>query len=124
MWKEDDLKFEVKLVLFNHNLNTLTLQLTTGDKQFYIVKAYIPPNCMRWVEDLRSTVEACLAGCKLVMGYLNVNTSFPPRQAGGGHCRPAQRGKSVDTLRRFWLRTPCRTATRAQWMWSQKRGMM
>ena len=78
MWKEDNLKFEVKLVLFNHSPNTLMLQLVTGDKQFYVIKAYIPPNCMREVEDLRRAVEVGLASCKLlVMGDLNDNSSFP-----------------------------------------------
>ncbi len=43
MWKEDHLKFEVKLVLFNNGLNVLTFQLIMGDKQFYIIGAYIPP---------------------------------------------------------------------------------
>jgi hypothetical protein len=42
VWKEDGLKFEVKLGLF-HGLNTLTFQLVTGDEQFYIVRMYIPP---------------------------------------------------------------------------------
>jgi hypothetical protein len=32
VWKEDNLKFEVKLVLFNHGLNTLTFQLAMGDE--------------------------------------------------------------------------------------------
>ncbi len=47
MWKEDNLKFEVKLVLFNNVANTLMFQLITRDEQFYVIGAYIPPNCMR-----------------------------------------------------------------------------
>jgi hypothetical protein len=35
-WREDNLKLEVKLVLF-HSLNMLTFQPLTGDKQIYIV---------------------------------------------------------------------------------------
>jgi hypothetical protein len=62
MWKEDDLKFEVKLVLFNNGTYILMFQLITGDKQFYVVGAYIPPNCTRGMEDLRRAVEACPAG--------------------------------------------------------------
>jgi hypothetical protein len=42
-WRGNNLKFEVELVLF-HSPNTLTIQLTTGDKQIYIVGMYIPPN--------------------------------------------------------------------------------
>jgi hypothetical protein len=78
MWKEDDLKFEVELVLFNNGLNILTFQLITGDEQFYVVGVYIPLNCTRGVADLQRAGEACLAGCKLlVMGDLNVNVGFP-----------------------------------------------
>jgi hypothetical protein len=43
VWKENVLKFKVKLVLF-HGLNTLTFQLTMGDEQFFVVGTYIPPN--------------------------------------------------------------------------------
>ncbi len=39
VWKEDDLKFEVKLVPFNHGPNTLTFQLATRDEQFYVAGA-------------------------------------------------------------------------------------
>jgi hypothetical protein len=77
VWKEDDLKFKVELVLI-HGLNTLTFQLATGDEQFHVVGTYIPPHCTRGVEDLQQVAEACPAGCKLlVMGDLNVNVEFP-----------------------------------------------
>ncbi len=48
MWKEDNLKFEVKLMLFNHGPNTLMFQPPTGDEQFYIVRTYIPPIAQGW----------------------------------------------------------------------------
>jgi hypothetical protein len=73
-----DWKFNVKLVWFNYNPNIVTFQLITGDKQFYILGIYIPPNCTRGVEDLWWAGEACLAGCKLaVLGDLNVYFGFP-----------------------------------------------
>jgi hypothetical protein len=37
MWKENDPKFEVELVLFNNGPNIVTFQLTTGDEQFYVI---------------------------------------------------------------------------------------
>jgi hypothetical protein len=98
VWKEDNLKFEVKLVLFNHSLNTFTFQLAMGEEKFYVVGTYTLPNCMRGVEDLRRVAEECFMGCKmLIMGNLK--------------------------LWGFWLRTLHRTITRVQWSWSQKRGM-
>ncbi len=48
--------FEVKLVLFNNGPNILTFQLVMGDGQFYVLGAYIPPNCTREVKDLRLIV--------------------------------------------------------------------
>jgi hypothetical protein len=46
VWKENNLKFKVTLVLL-HGSNTVTFQLAMGDKQFYVVGMYIPPNCTR-----------------------------------------------------------------------------
>jgi hypothetical protein len=40
-WRENNLRFKVKLVLF-HGPNMLTFQLTMGDKQIYVVGMYIP----------------------------------------------------------------------------------
>ncbi len=77
MWREDDLKFKVELVLF-HGPNRLTFQLTMGEEQIYAVGTHIPPNCTRGVEDIRRAAEACPAGCKLlIMGDLNINARFP-----------------------------------------------
>jgi hypothetical protein len=47
MWKEDDQKFEVKTMLFNNCPNILTFKLVKGDKQFYVIGVYIPPNGTR-----------------------------------------------------------------------------
>ena len=53
MWKEDDPKFEVELVLFNNGPNIVTFQLATGDEQFYVIEIYIPPDCNKGVDDQR-----------------------------------------------------------------------
>jgi hypothetical protein len=58
MWKEDNQKFKVKLVLFKNSPNILTVQLVMGDKQFYIVGVYTPPNCTGGGDDLRRAGEA------------------------------------------------------------------
>ncbi len=66
------------MVWFNYSPNIVSFQLVTGDEQFYIVGTYIPPNCMRGVDNLRRAGDACSAGGKLVvLGYLNVNVGFP-----------------------------------------------
>ncbi len=61
-WRENDLKFVVELVLF-HGPNMLTFQLTTEDKQIYVMGMYIPKNCTRGVEDICRAAEACPVGC-------------------------------------------------------------
>ncbi len=122
-WRENDLKFEVELVLF-HGPNTLTFQLTLGDEQIYIVGMYIPPNYRRGVEDICRAAEACPAGCKLlVIGDLNINVGFPRDKREEVFVDLLNELCLVDSSRGYQLRTPRRTATRARWTWSQKRGM-
>jgi hypothetical protein len=68
-WRENNLSFEVQLVMF-YGPNMLTFQQKMGDKQIYVMGTYIPPNCTRGVEDIRQATKACPAGCKLlIMGW-------------------------------------------------------
>ena len=98
-----------------HGPNTLTFQLTAGNKQIYVVGTYIPPNCTWVVEDIQRAAEVCPAGCKLlVTGALKVNIKFP-------HDEQVE-VIVIDLLHGYMLQTPCRTTTRARWTWSQKRG--
>jgi hypothetical protein len=122
MWKENNLRFEVELMLF-HGPNTLTFQLRMGDEQLYVIGTYISPNCMRGVEDIWQASEACPAGYKLlVMGDLNVNVGFPCDEWEEVIVNLLDELCLVDLLRGYRLWTPHRTATRARWTWSQKRG--
>jgi hypothetical protein len=47
MWKEDNCRFEVESWLFNNGLNIITFQPIMGEKQFYVIGVYIPPNGTR-----------------------------------------------------------------------------
>jgi hypothetical protein len=105
-WRENNLKFEVELVLF-HGPNTLTFQLRIGDKQIYVVGTYIPPNCMRGVEDIHRAAEACLVECKLlVMGDLNINVGFPRDKREKVIVDLLSELCLVDSSRGYWLQTP------------------
>ncbi len=105
-WREDNLKFEVELVLF-HGPSTLTFQLTMGDEQIYVLGTYIPPNCTRGVEDIRRAVEACPAGCKLlVMGDLNINVGFPCDKREEVIVNMLDELGLVDLSHEYWLWTP------------------
>ena len=76
MWKEDDPKFEVELVLFNNGPNGVTFQLATGDEQFYVIGIYIPLDCKKGLDDLRRAWEACPQGCNsIVLGQISISDS-------------------------------------------------
>jgi hypothetical protein len=123
MWKENDPKFEVESVLFNNGPNIVTFQLTTGDERFYVIGIYVPPNCNKGVDDLRSAWEACPQGCKpLVLGDLNINLGFPRDEREEVIVDLLDEINLIDTSRRFLLRTSRRSTTKARWTWSQKRG--
>jgi hypothetical protein len=59
----------------------------------------------------------------LVIGDLNFNVGFPRDKREKAIVNLLDETNLVDTLHRFWLQTPRRTATRAWWTWSQKRRM-
>jgi hypothetical protein len=103
--------------------NMLTFQQKMGDELTYVVGMYIPPNCTRGVEDIRQATKACPAGCKLlIMGDLNSNAGFPRDKWEEIIVYLLDELCLVDSPCGFRLRTPHRTATRARWMWSQRRG--
>ena len=78
IWKEDDPKWEIKSVLFNNGPNISTFQLATGDERFYVIGIYIPPDCIKGVDNLRRAWDACPPGCKpVVLGDLNIKFGFP-----------------------------------------------
>jgi hypothetical protein len=78
MWKDDDPKVEVESVLFYNGPNIVTFQLATGDKRFYIIGTYIPPKCIKGVDDLRRAWDSCPPGCTpIILGDLNINFGFP-----------------------------------------------
>ncbi len=90
-----------------HGPNTLTFQLTTGDKQIYVVGTYIPPNCTREVEDIHRAAEACPVGCTLlVMGDLNINVGFPHDKQEEVIANLLNELCLVDSSRGYRLRTP------------------
>jgi hypothetical protein len=77
VWREDHNGFEVKAIRPT-TLNLLTFQLVMGDKRFYLMGIYIPPNYTTGVEDLRVAWEACPVDCTpLVIGDLNIRFEDP-----------------------------------------------
>jgi hypothetical protein len=56
------------------------------------------------------------------MGDLNINVKFSQDKQEEVIVDLLDETNLADTSRGFWLQTPCRTASRARWTWSQKRG--
>jgi hypothetical protein len=72
IWREDHDGFEVNAAR-PLILNLLTFQLVRGDKRYYVMRIYIPPNCTTGVDDLRVAWEACPTDCTpLVVWDLNI----------------------------------------------------
>ncbi len=102
-WRENNLSFEVELVMF-YGPNMPTFQLKMGDKQIYVMGSYIPPNCARGVEDICRAMKACSAGCKLlIMGDLNSNAKFPRDKREEVIVNLLDKLFLVDLSRGFWL---------------------
>jgi hypothetical protein len=58
--------------------NILTFQLVTGEDQFFILGAYIPPADTTGVDDLHAAWAKCPANCKpLLLGDLNIDFRAP-----------------------------------------------
>ena len=56
----------------------MSFQLVTGDKRYYVMGIYTPPDCLSGVEDLRVAWEACPTDCTpLIIGDLNVRFEDP-----------------------------------------------
>jgi hypothetical protein len=56
----------------------MSFQLVTGNKRYYIMGIYIPPNYTMGVDNLRVAWEACPADCTpLVVGDLNIRFEDP-----------------------------------------------
>ncbi len=58
------------------------------------------------------------------MGDLNTNVGFPRNEREEVIVDLLNKLCLVDSSRGYRLRTPRRTATRARWTWSQRRGTM
>ena len=107
MWKEDDPKFEVELVLFNNDPKIVTFQVATGDERFNVIGIYIPPDCNKGVDDLWGAWDACPQGCKLILlGDLNNNCGFPRDEQKEVIVDLLDKINLIDMLRRFRLQTP------------------
>ena len=77
IWREDHDDFEVKAV-WPLTPNLMSFQLVMGNKRFYVMGIYIPPNCTLGVDNLRVAWEVCPADCTpLVVRDLNIQFENP-----------------------------------------------
>jgi hypothetical protein len=77
IWREDHNGFEVKAVR-PLTPNLMSFQLVMGNKRYYVMGIFIPPNCATGVDNLRVAWEACPADCTpLVVGDHNIRFEDP-----------------------------------------------
>ena len=89
-------------MLFINGPNIVTFQLATEDERFYVIGIDIPPDCNKWVDDLRRAWDACPQGCKpIVLGDMNINFGFPWDEQEEVIVDLLDKIILIDTLRRF-----------------------
>jgi hypothetical protein len=77
LWRAEHQDFEVEAVNII-SPNILTFQLITGEHQFFVLGAYIPPADTTGVDDLCTIWAKCPANCKpLLLGDLNIDFRAP-----------------------------------------------
>ena len=121
MWREGHPGVEVEAArILTPNL--LTFQLATGDERYYCMGAYIPPNDIMGVEDLRSAWDACPDGCiPIVLGDLNINFLDPRDDREEQIVDLLDEINLIDTSRWFAPRHPKQLKNRVRWTWRHKR---
>ena len=78
LWQPEYEAFEIKATKIV-TPNLITFQLVTGDKRYYVIGIYIPPNNTEGGNNLWVAWEAFPANCRpIVMGNLIINIRNPP----------------------------------------------
>jgi hypothetical protein len=100
MWEEKNPDFEVEAAKVV-SPNIMTFQLITGDDQYFVMKAYIPPDDTMELDDLQAVWTTYLKSYKpIIMRDLNINFSFPHND------------KWEDIIRDLlWQNQPCQSVS-------------
>jgi hypothetical protein len=101
IWREDHDGFEVKAVR-PLTPNLMSFQLVTGNKRFYIMGIYIPPNCTLGVDNIRVAWEACPTDCTpLIVGDLNIRFEDPTNNRADAIVDLLEEIKTTNLSRNF-----------------------
>ena len=120
-WQPDHEGFEVEATRVV-TPNLITFQLVTGDKQYYVMGRYLPPNDTGGGggDDLQAAWEACPANFSaIVMGELNINVEHPRDEREATIAGLLDKINLVDTSRKFTLRQCSLQKARKRWTWRQ-----
>ncbi len=122
LWEEGHQDFKVEAVhIVSPNL--LTFQLVTGEEQYFVMGAYIPPADTAGVDDLRTAWAARHTNCKpLLLGNLNIDFRSPRTEREEIIADFLDKINVVDTLHRFIQRKGRQQGHGARWTWRQRRG--
>ncbi len=104
LWQPDHKGFEVEATrVVTPNLITFQL-VVTGDKRYYVIGIYIPPNDTGGGDDLWAAWEVCPANCTpIIMGGLNINVKHPSDEQEAAIADLLDKINLDDTSRKFNL---------------------
>ena len=104
LWQPEYEAFEIKATKIV-TPNLITFQLVMGDKRYYIIGIYIPPNNTEGGNNLRAAWEACTANCHpIVMGDLNIHVRNPRSDQEADIANLLDKINLIDTSLNFTLR--------------------
>jgi hypothetical protein len=123
LWRElEDQGFLVEAVHIA-SLNILTFQLVTGEDQFFIIGAYIPPADTTGVDDLHAAWAKCPPNCEpLLLGDLNFDFRAPQTEREEIIVDFTDKINLVNVSRKYVQQRGQRQGRVAQWTWQQRRG--
>ena len=102
--------------------NLITFQLVRGDKRYYVMGIYLPPNNTGGGgNNLRAAWEACPANCSpIVMDNLNINIEHPYNEREVAIASLLDKINLVDMSCKFTLWQCSLQKARKHWTWRQK----
>ncbi len=123
LWTAGHQDFEVEAVKITSS-NMLTFQLITGEVQFFMIGAYIPPADTTGVDDLRAAWATCPSTCKpLLLGDLNINVGSPQTSREEAIADLLDDINLINMSQKYVQQRCQQQEKGVRWTWWQQRGV-
>jgi hypothetical protein len=122
IWREDCDGFEVKAIR-PLTPNLMSFQLVMGNKRYYAMGIYIPPNCTMEVDNLRVAWEVCPTNSTpLVIGDLNIRFEDPANNRVDAIIDLLEEINTTNLSRNFLPQQCSQQWRRVHWTFHMRRG--